>query len=436
MNPNKWGWARRLASRDPTADVSAFIPTLQDCIRLQERLERILIENILPFWYPRTLDRENGGFLLNHDGAGKWLGPEDKTLISQARMTWFFARLARSPYGKPDHLYAAEHGLRFLADRLWDHENGGFFWSVKPDGTTPTLAEKHLVAQAYGLLALVELAAASATPIAETLATELFDLIESRAHDSENAGYGDCFAPDWSLLPAGYENAMRTPTGVKTYLTHIHIMEAITGYYTLRPNILAATRIQELLIAQTMRFADAQTGEGINWFRQDWKPLSDGRVIEPFYDHDLKAISVIHRACHVLGLPVTLLRPFLERVFDTAVHAGFDRRRGGFYQPPQRAARPKDKEWWSQAEALTAALHMFGLTRREAHWSVFIRTLDWIETEQIDWKVGEWHAVVSADGRARGPKAWAWKAAFHNGRAMLDGIELLGKLRDGIEFEA
>ena len=60
---------------------------------VQARLEKLLLENILPFWYPQTLDQDLGGYALNHDVEGKWGGPAPKALVTQARTVWFFSRL-------------------------------------------------------------------------------------------------------------------------------------------------------------------------------------------------------------------------------------------------------------------------------------------------------------------------------------------------------
>ena len=95
---------------------------------IQQRLEKLLLENILPFWYPQTIDKERGGYRLNHDVEGKWRGPSPKALVTQARTLWFFSRLCNSPYGKPEYLEAARHGFEFLRDRMWDQEYGGFYW--------------------------------------------------------------------------------------------------------------------------------------------------------------------------------------------------------------------------------------------------------------------------------------------------------------------
>jgi hypothetical protein len=51
--------------------------------------------------------------------------------------------------------------------------------------------------------------------------------------------------------------------------------------------------------------------------------------------------------------------------------------------------------------------------------------LNWIETYQVDWDHGDWHAEIHENGKPHGNKAWAWKSAYHNGRAMLHSMELM-----------
>ena len=76
---------------------------------------------------PQGIDREHGGYRLNHDSAGRYLGDGDKYLVTQARMTWFFSRLYRLGLGDQRHLQAARHGYEFLRDKVWDQELGGFY---------------------------------------------------------------------------------------------------------------------------------------------------------------------------------------------------------------------------------------------------------------------------------------------------------------------
>ena len=65
----------------------------------RDSLELLLTDNLIPFWYPGVVDLVNGGYRLNHDRDGRYLGAAAKQIESQAGTLWFFARLARSPFG-------------------------------------------------------------------------------------------------------------------------------------------------------------------------------------------------------------------------------------------------------------------------------------------------------------------------------------------------
>ena len=87
------------------------------------------------------------------------------------------------------------------------------------------------------------------------------------------------------------------------------------------------------------------------------------------------------------------------------------------------------KYWWTQAEALLSALHMYILTGRPMYYEVFERVLDWIDGHQTDWEGGEWHYAVHMNGKTSGEKASvvndSWKTPYHGGRALIHSIELL-----------
>src|SRR3954462_15260924 len=63
-----------------------------------------LLEGILRFWDESILDTEVGGYRLGHDARGQPTGADSRHVVTQARTAWFFARLARSPYGDDRHL--------------------------------------------------------------------------------------------------------------------------------------------------------------------------------------------------------------------------------------------------------------------------------------------------------------------------------------------
>jgi len=52
------------------------------------------------------------------------------------------------------------------------------------------------------------------------------------------------------------------------------------------------------------------------------------------------------------------------------------------------------------------------------------RTYDFIESHQVDWTNGEWHDTIMPEGKAQGDKAQILKAGYHNGRAMIECLEM------------
>jgi len=93
----------------PWAGRAAYIP----------KLEKNLRDNIVAFWLTKSLDRTNGGYTINFGPKGEPKGPGTKMIVTQARTVWLFSRVVRAGYGGPEHLQAAEHGYRFLKEKMW-----------------------------------------------------------------------------------------------------------------------------------------------------------------------------------------------------------------------------------------------------------------------------------------------------------------------------
>ena len=85
----------------------------------------------------------------------------------------------------------------------------------------------------------------------------------------------------------------------------------------------------------------------------------------------------------------------------------------------------RSKSWWVQAEAIISALYMQRFTGDPKYLAVFAQTFEYIDTTLIDREAGEWHQIITPTGQIRGDKASPWKAGYHNGRAMIECIEIL-----------
>jgi len=405
-------------------------PNKEELQKIKQSLERILTDNIIPFWYPQTIDRENGGYRLNHDTQGKWQGPSNKFIVSQARNVWFFARLYNSPYGKKEHLEAAKHGYEFLRDKMWDKEFGGFYSEVSSSGDSATVSSKHLYGQSFGLYALTEYAKASGDASALELARKLFNTLESRAYDTKNGGYREFFQRDWTIPPATAVSFMGIGPDIKLYNTHLHLMEPMTPYYLATCDSVARQRLIELIFIESNTILQKHIGACADRHSLDWTPIQDPKFYRASYGHDLENIWLLVDACDAAGIPNVPMMNLYRSLFDYALTYGFDWERGGFYYtgPYNKPAEDRSKSWWVQAEALVSALRMYRLTGERMYFDCFTKTLDWVVKRQVDWKNGDWFADIRADGTPSGMKAGPWKAAYHNGRSMLECLKILESL--------
>ncbi len=406
----------------PAARLTALLPSLEKNLR----------ENIVPFWFPRSVDREHGGYTVHYGPKGEPLAGGTKAVVTQARTLWLASRLMRSEFAQPGLREAADAGFRFLRDRMWDAEHGGFYWSLDPTGGKVLQSNKHLYGQAFGLYALSEYYLASGSPEALDLANRLFVLIERHAYDPRYGGYREFFARDWSDAPADAKSPLGAPADMKLMNTHMHLMEALTTYVRTGASILARERLAELVAIESQAVIRRDWNAGSDRHRRDWTPVLDGDAARSSYGHDLENIWLIVDALQVLGQPTAPYHDLFRALFEYAMRYGWDAEAGGFFDSglPGKPADRRAKIWWVQAEALVGAVTMFQLTGESRYADVFERTWAFADTVQTDWTSGEWHEAVQPDGRPRdGNKAHPWKAGYHNGRAMIESVDRIRALR-------
>lgn len=408
---------RRHAAREALLWEPRVAPGDAERAEVRRMLERLLLENVIPFWYPAVIDERDGGYRLNHDGAGRWRGPAPRRLVTQARTVWFFARLARSPYAAAGHREAAAHGYRFLRERMWDPAHGGFYWEVDAPGTAATDARKDLVGQTFGLYAACEYAHLTADGGDRAFAGEIFRLWETKAHDAVHGGYYEDFDREWR----------RREPPIKSMNIHLHLLEAIAEYVRLSGDPLARTRLIELILVQSGAVMRNDRAVSVERHTAAWSPADPADQVVS-YGHDLENIWLLIDAVAAAGLPNGPMLDLYRGIFAYAHRFAFDDREGGFFTGGAmgRAATDRRKVWWVQAEGMLAALHLHRLTGAAVCWQVFRATLDWITRYQADWTHGEWHAHIMPDGRPdEGDKAGPWKSPYHNGRALLACLALL-----------
>jgi len=411
--------------------ISSYLSAAQDRSELANKtipgLEKVLQENIASFWYNKSLDRLNGGYTINFGPQGEPKGPGTKMIVTQARTMWLFARLVRAGYGSDEYVEAAEHGYRFLKEKMWDAENGGFYWEVDATGDEKLKPRKHLYGQSFALYAISEYYLATKRQDVLDFGIKFFDLLEEKSHDKKYGGYVEFFNRDWTRPDAGENSYMGAPAEMKLMNTHLHLLEAMTTFYRASKLPLAHERLIELINIESNTVVRKNLGACTDKYDREWTPRLDAGYARVSYGHDIENIWLLMDACEAAGISNYPFGDLYRTLFGYSQKYGYDHNNGGFYDsgPFNQPADRLIKVWWVEAEAIVSSLHMNQLTGDPQYLDVFEQTCDYIEKYFVDWQYGEWYANVSAGGIAGGDKASPWKAGYHNGRAMIECLEIL-----------
>lgn len=409
-----------MAPAQETRQLGTYIP----------KLERNLKENIVPFWLTKSLDRKNGGYLIDFDAKGEPKLPGTKAIVTQSRQVWFFSHLARTGYGGRESLEAADLGFRFLKDKMWDTRYGGFYWEVDASGTRVLQPRKHLYGQAFALYGISEYFLASRNKEVLDFATQVFNLLDKMAHDSKYGGYREFFNEDWTPAPPDAVSYMGGSGQLKLMNTHLHLLEALTTFYRASKLPIVRERLLELIAIETNSVVRKGLAACSDKYDQDWTPRLEGDFARVSYGHDIENVWLVMDACAAAGIPDYPYLDLYKALWAYTLRYGYDAAEGGAYYTGAfgQASDDRDKVWWVQAEVIVSALYMYRITRDPKFIQVFEKTYDFIERRLTDWKSGEWHERITAEGKTQGDKASPWKAGYHSGRAMMECLALLKEL--------
>lgn len=428
--------------------------------RLARETEASLQNDVLDKWFPAAINANEGGFFenfaedwsrgdardrnLSHQARRTWWkwwqsrakrGCE-RHIVYQARLTWLSAQASlHDPARAALYLAATRHGLAFLVEKLWDRQQGGFFWAVDVAGcpTTRFGGEKHAYGMAFGIFAAACSYQATRDPATLDLAKQAFHWLDNHAHDSRNGGYFEALAANGDPIltrTTRPTDAIGTRYGLKSNNTHIHLLEAFTSLCAVWPDAIARARLQELVeILRDTIYGDP--GYLHIYLNADWTPVL-GR---DSFGHDIEAAYLLTEAAAALGQRDDMATwSAAQRLVDHALEFGFDREQGGFFHEGTPLGRDlvKKKAWWVQAEGLNTLLLMHERFGHETprYWEAFLKLWEFISNKQIDHDHGGWYATVAPNGTAiaKQRKSDRWTDGYHQGRALLNVSAALHRL--------
>jgi len=359
-----------------------------------------LLSDTLPFWIPRAIDRQYGGYLTSLDRDGSIL-QTDKSVWFQGRFAWLLATLYNTVERRPEWLELARHGIDFMNRYAFDTDGRMFFWLTR-DGR-PLRKRRYLYSEAFAVSALAAYGVAAEDEAAKRQAMELFRLI-LRYHTTPG------------LLPPKVDPATRPTKGLAM------------------PMILTATA-QQLRSAVDDPLATEVIDRSIGEMERDFlKPefrcaletvgpqgefldTFEGRMVCP--GHAIEAGWFILEEARVRNGDPRLIR-LGTTIIDWSLEIGWDAEYGGLWYYRDARGLPCTeywhdmKFWWPHNEAIIATLLAWQLTRdpKYARWHQLVH--DWSYAHFPDPLYGEWYGYLHRDGTVSTPlKGNMWKGPFH-----------------------
>jgi cellobiose epimerase len=411
-----------------------------------------LTNGLLHIWYPRAIDEEMGGYYSSFTYDWQLGNNQNKMIVTQARHVWTTSKAAEMFPENDMYVKAAAHGFRFLKDRMWDHEFGGFYNLVNRQGD-PIWgrrydAYKRTYGNAFAIYALSAYYAVSKNPEALQLAKDTFLWLEKYAFDSQYGGYFPSLTRDGKIVIEETDSSFFYNVGMfyKDQNTTIHLLEAFTELYHVWPDQLVEKRLKELLLILRDNIVVDQ-GYLQLFFYRDWKPVSfrdsSDAVREQNYSidhvsfgHDIETAFLMLEASHVLGrFEWDKTLQIAKKMVDHTIVTGFDPINSGIYEQGYYFKNKSDisivdhrKNWWAQAEGLNALLLFSKLFPNEdIYEQEFLRLWNYTKEYIIDQEHGEWYSygLDTEPENQYQLKAHIWKGNYHNGRSLMNIIRMM-----------
>jgi N-acylglucosamine 2-epimerase len=359
-----------------------------------------LLHDTLPFWIPRAIDREHGGYLtaLNEDGS---LIHPDKPVWFQGRFAWLLATLYDTVERRPEWLELARHGIDFINRCCFDTD-GRMFFSLTREGK-PLRKRRYLFSEVFATMALAAYARASGE---ERYARQALDLFKLILHYHQTPG----------LLPPKTNPEVRPMKGLVMPMVLLCTAQELRKTV---PDLLCTQVIDEAIaeIERDFMKPDLQCvlettgprGEFINTF--EGRTVCPGHAIEAGW-FILEEARLRNRDARLIQIGTTIV--------NWCFASGWDREFGGILYHRDALGLPCTeywhdmKFWWPHNETIIATLLAWQLTGNPQYARWHEQVHDWAYAHFPDPTHGEWFGYLHRDGTVSTRlKGNMWKGPFH-----------------------
>ena len=353
-----------------------------------------LLNETMPFWFPRSVDREYGGFVnsLGRDGT---IMQKDKYVWFQGRSVWTLSQLYNSVEKNGQWRDDAKIGMEFIDKYCFD-ENQRAYYSLTQDGR-PVQKNDDIYSDIYLILGKAAYSLAFDDQTAGEQALSLFQNIVKEIKETPYTSEGSprTHAAPMVLIVTAQEIRKIHPI---PWLTKI-IDDAIRDVerYLMKPEFSCVLEMT------------GPDGELIDTFA--------GRTICP--GHSFETCWFILEEARLRNNDPRLIR-IATTILDWTFPLAWDGQYGGLFQSRDcRGLLSPEyhddmKHWWTHTEAIIATLMAWMLTSEPRYAQWYQQLHQWCHSHFHAPLYGEWFAYLHRDGTVSTElKGNAWKGPFH-----------------------
>jgi N-acylglucosamine 2-epimerase len=358
-----------------------------------------LLDDTLPFWIPKCVDRQHGGFMMALDRDGVVIDT-DKGVWQQGRFTWLLGELYNNVEPRDEWLELAMHGAEFIDKYCFDPDDGRMWFHVTRDGR-PIRKRRYAFSESFAAIAYGELAKATGDntygeKAARTFQNFVDHNLNPQRTPSKFTDTRQTRGIGFPMITIVTAQELRDSIGLAEADQWIDRSIETIRQYHLKPEIEC--------VMETV----GQEGEIIDHF--DCRTLNPGHAIEGawfiMWEGMLRGDdSLIRMGCQML---------------DWMWPRGWDSEYGGMLYYTDVNDHPVQeywhdmKFWWPHNEAIIATLLAHHLTGDPKYAQWHQRVHDWAYDHFPDPEHGEWFGYLDRTGRVTSTlKGNLWKGPFH-----------------------
>ncbi|HLO82316.1 MAG TPA: AGE family epimerase/isomerase [Chitinophagaceae bacterium] len=371
----------------------------EELTRLQEFYSSQLLEDTIPFWFPRSYDLKYGGYLLMRDADGSLID-DDKAVWIQGRAVWVLSTLYNTVEQRAEWLEGAKLGYEFLNKHCFDAD-GRMFFHVMRDGS-PVRKRRYFFSETFYVIAAAAYAKASG---------------DEEAADNARKVFGKCI--EYATVPGLLEPKFidtRPSIGIGVPMIMMNTAQQLRdtiGDERCDGMIMKWIQdIEKYFVKDELRCVMEQVSPGGDIIDHiDGRTLNPGHAIEGAWFILAEAMYRNYDK-EMIALGCRMLDYMWERGWDKEFEGLFYFR--DVYHKPVQEYWQDMKFWWPHNEAIIASLLAYLITKDEKYAGWHKKVHDYSYEHFHDKQHGEWFGYLHRDGTiAQTAKGNLFKGVFH-----------------------